>query len=75
MESAVARLKIEKEERDAAAVAATKLAQTAQIETYALKDQVQKLTYEQANFKHSKEALEKEIQSVQVRRQKRIIKH
>ncbi|EFP07636.1 CRE-NPP-21 protein [Caenorhabditis remanei] len=70
LESAVARLKIEKEERDAAAVAATKLAQTAQIETYALKDQVQKLTYEQANFKHSKEALEKEIQSVQFERQK-----
>ncbi|EGT55777.1 hypothetical protein CAEBREN_11864 [Caenorhabditis brenneri] len=72
LEATVARLKIEKEERDAAVVNATKLAQTSQVETYALKDQVQRLTIEQANFKHTKEALEREVQSIQFERQKYI---
>lgn len=70
LEAAVARLKIEKEERDAAVVNATKLAQTAQVETYALKDEIVKLSTEQANFKYTKEALEKEVKSIQFERQK-----
>uniref|UniRef100_A0A1I7TLW4 TPR_MLP1_2 domain-containing protein n=1 Tax=Caenorhabditis tropicalis TaxID=1561998 RepID=A0A1I7TLW4_9PELO len=70
LETAVARLKIEKEERDAVAVNATKLAQSAQVETYALKDEIHKLTSEHANFKHTKEALEREVHSIQFERQK-----
>lgn len=66
LETVVSRLKIEKEERDAAVVNATKLAQTAQVETFALKDEIKKLTNEQASLRHSKEALEKEIQGIQV---------
>nr|pir hypothetical protein R07G3.3 - Caenorhabditis elegans [Caenorhabditis elegans] len=70
LETVVSRLKIEKEERDAAVVNATKLAQTAQVETFALKDEIKKLTNEQASLRHSKEALEKEIQGIQFERQK-----
>lgn len=72
LETVVARLKIEKEERNADVVNATKLAQTAQIEAYSLRDEIQKLTMEQANFKHTKESLEKEVQSIQFERQKYI---
>lgn len=70
LEAVIARLKIEKEERDAAAAHATKLSQAAQLETYTLRDEVQKLTNEQANFKYTKEALEREVQSIQFEREK-----
>ncbi|PIC45349.1 hypothetical protein B9Z55_005401 [Caenorhabditis nigoni] len=70
LESEVARLKIEKEERDAAAIQAGKWTQSAQLETFTLRDEVQKLTAELANFKYTKEALEKEVQSIQYEREK-----
>ncbi|PIC45475.1 hypothetical protein B9Z55_005482 [Caenorhabditis nigoni] len=70
LESEVARLKSEKEERDAAAIQAGKWTQSAQLETFTLRDEVQKLTAELANFKYTKEALEKEVQSIQYEREK-----
>lgn len=66
LECAVARLKIEKEEKDAAAVSATKQAQAALVETFALKDQLKQLTTEKAALAHSIEAFQHERQSIEV---------
>ncbi|UMM17324.1 hypothetical protein L5515_013936 [Caenorhabditis briggsae] len=70
LEAENARLKIEKEELDAAAIQAGKWTQSAQLETFTLRDEVQKLTAELANFKYTKEALEKEVQTIQYEREK-----
>uniref|UniRef100_A0A8R1DXW4 Nucleoprotein TPR n=1 Tax=Caenorhabditis japonica TaxID=281687 RepID=A0A8R1DXW4_CAEJA len=70
LETTVARLNIEKGEREAAFANATKEAQSAMVETFALKDQIRQLTNEKASLRHSVEAAQQERQSIEFERQR-----